>query len=373
MRQYTNNLFSFDPQSLISITDYLRATGWKRVKYQNPRLAVYTKELGAVGDTAVVALPARVTYSDFATRMEQAVERLAEVEETSPDDMYQRIQAVRLDDLRFRLAFADERAAPSLEATASFLQGVRDLVAYAACMEQEVRPYFTQPFKIGRAETELYQFDQTFHGSFGFSIKSPLPTVEELSLPATDSPLHYARKVVERITRGLRSVQTARETDRPEAISDDFKTGLNGNMCKAVLEMLEEIPNIPLEYSVRWSVAQEPAEDVRQTKPIVLDKDIVYLLRSAADTLEAAQPDAEPNKTIEGAIVGLNSGNEAEHEVIVQAEGYGRVSFELEAGDYARACNAHRDHRTVIVTGTLQQNSNNRWTLLSPSSFQEKE
>ncbi len=369
MTQYASDPFSFDEQSLRFITDYLRATGWTRIKYQNRRLAVYAKELQAGDPPAIVALPARSTYSDFATRMVEAVQRLAEVEETSPGDMYQRIQSVGQDSIRLRLLFPSEQAVPSLEATASFLQGARDLFVYAACMVQEVRPYFTQPFRVGREQAERCLFDHTFHGSFGFTIKSPLPSVEQLHLSGAKVP--DERKVVERITRGLMTVRAARETQQSEEISKHFEIGLNGNMCKAVLEMLEEFPDTPIEYSVRWSIVVPPAQDIERLMPIVLDKEASYYLREAARYLETTQPDLEYDKTIEGRVISLDAENPSERQVTVRADGYGKVSFLLGAEDYAAACDAHRDGHPVMVTGTLQRRSQagELWTLLSPRAF----
>ncbi len=371
MKQYPTNQFYFDLQSLRAFTDYLRATGWTRIKYQNRRLAVYSKELEEGESSAIVALPEKATYSDFHERMVEAIQRLAEVEETTPDVIYQKIQSIGQDSLRFSLKLPADMPLPSLEMTARFLQGARNLVVYAACMEQEVRPYFTQPFQIGREQAERCRFDHTSRGSFGFTIKSPLPEIGQLYLPGFGSPLE--RRIVERITRGLLSVQLARETQRPEEISEHYITGLNGNMCKAVLEMLEDLPDTPVEYSVRWSFSLQPAHDVQQFTPIILDREVSYYLRDASKYLETRQPDLEHDKTIEGIITGLNVENQSEHQVTVQADGYGKVSFLLDTDDYVVACDAHRDHNTVTVTGTLQRNTRGgSWTLLEPRSFQVK-
>lgn len=370
MKQYTTNQFSFDLQSLRAFTDYLRATGWTRIKYQNRRLAVYAKEQQDGEASAIVALPEKASYSDFPERMLEAIQRLAEVEETTPDDIYQKIQSVGQDSLRFSLKLPADIPLPSLEVIAHFLQGARNLVAYAACMEQEVRAYFTQPFQIGREQAERFRFDHTSPGSFGITIKSPLPSVEQLYLPGFGNPLE--RRIVERITRGLQSVQIAREKQRPEEISEHYTTGLNGNMCKAVLEMLEELPDTPVEYSVRWSVSLQPAHDVQQFMPIVLDREVSYYLRDASRYLETRQPDLEYDKTIEGIITGLNIENQSDHQVTVQADGYGKVSFLLDATTYIAACDAHRDHDNITVTGTLQRNTRGSWTLLDPRSFQVK-
>jgi hypothetical protein len=369
----SHDQFYFDSQSLRDITDYLRATGWTRIKYQNRRLAVYAKELQAGELPAIVALPDKPSYSDFAARMLEAIQRLAEVEETTPDDVYQKIQSVGQDSIRLRLRYPSATVVPSLEVTTSFLQGVRDLIVYAACMEQEARPYFTQPFRIGREQVERCLFDHTFHGSFGFSIKSPLPPVVQLHLPGFGSPLE--RRIVERITRGLRSAELAKEKQRSEEISDHYMSGLNGNMCKAVLEMLEELPDTPVEYDVRWSVSLRPADDVERFTPIVLDKEVSSYLRDAARYLETTLPDLEYDKTIEGKVISLSIENQIERQVTLQADGYGKVSFLLDASDYATACDAHRDNLVVMVTGILQRNSRGGelWTLLSPRSFQVKQ
>lgn len=374
MKQYTTNQFTFNPHTLRVITDYLRATGWTRIKYQNRRLAVYAKELQTGYPPAIVALPEKPSYSDFSARMLEAVERLALVEETTPGDMYQKIHSVELDSIRFRLKLPADLTLPSLEVTARFLQGARNLISYAACMEQEVRPYFTQPFHIGKVLTQRCQFDHTFQGSFGFTINAPLPTDGQLYLPGFGSPLE--RRVVERITRGLQSVQVAKETQRSEEISEHFATGLNGNMCKAVLEMLEELSDTPVEYSVRWSVSLPPSHDVEQLTPIILDKEVSYYLSDAAKYLETTQPPyMEHDKTIEGTVISLSTENQIERQVTLLADGYGKVSFLLEAKDYAIACDAHRDQLMVMVIGTLQRNSKGGelWTLLSPHAFQVKE
>lgn len=369
MKKNVTDQFTFDGQSLRALTDYLRAVGWQRIKYQNRRLAVYTKELQAGDPPAVVALPERVTLSDFSTRMTEAVQRLAEVEETTPGDIYQRIQSIGVDSIFLRLQLPSENALPSIEITSGFLHGVRDLIAYAACMEQEAKPYFTHAYAVGREQAERCQFDHTFHGSFGFTIRSPLPPPEEIELASPRSKM--GRRVVERISRGLMSVQLAREKQKSEPISEQYESGLNGNMCKAVLEMLEDLPDTPIEYSVRWSLSLKPAQDVAQFTPIVLDREATYYLQDAVRALETPEPELVENTTVKGLIISLNAEKPSERQVTLLVDGYGKVNFFLDGEDYTQACDAHRDGTHVAVTGTLLRNSKGGeiWTLLSPRDF----
>jgi hypothetical protein len=47
------------------------------------------------------------------------------------------------------------------------------------------------------------------------------------------------------------------------------------------------------------------------------------------------------------------------------------VRFELSQEDYARACDAHRDHRFVAVTGILQRDPKAKmFDLVHPQGFQ---
>lgn len=375
MKQNITDQFTFDAQSLRSITDYLRATGWQRIRYQNRRLAVYTKELQLGASPVLVALPERTSYSDFSTRMAEAVQQLADVEETSPGEMYQRIQSAGQDSIFLRFQLPADRSVPSVEVTASFLDGVCELIVYAACMQQdadtgrEAKRYFTQPYRIGREQAERCLFDHTFYGSFGFTIRSPLPSFEEIPLSHVRDRI--GRGVVERITRGLMSVQSAREEDTSQTIIEQYQTGLNGNMCKAVLKMLEKLPDITLEYSVRWSLSLPPAQDVAHFRPILLNREAIYYLQDAARYLETSALEVEENKTIVGKVMSLSAENPAEREVTMLADGYGKVSFLLDGENYVRACDAHRDSTSVRVTGALRRKSKGGklWTLLSPRDF----
>jgi hypothetical protein len=370
MRSTPGNL-SLDHLSLDNFISYLRSTGWRRVKYQDDHMIVFAHNVDEGEPPSLIALPANEQLSDFASRITEAVRRLADVEQTSPADVMQKIQSVGQDIIYLRLSLP-RNDFPSLEITSHFLQGLRNLVTYGACMEKEIRRYFEQPFRVGKEQAQHFQFAHTFQGSFGFTIESQIADIQQLALWSGHNRPPMQRKVLERITRGLLFTKSAEEHHNSEEISRNFTQGFNANMCKSIVEMLEEIQDAQVVYSVRWSPRLQPSADVSQITSILLNRETSYYLREAAQYLEqTAGADLEGDKTIEGLVTNLSSEGQVARVVTVSAEGFGKVSFSLEPKEYAIACDAHRDGRTVSVKGQLvRRGKRGPFTLLSPRNFQ---
>jgi hypothetical protein len=366
---FTN--FPLDQLTLNNVISYLRSTGWRRVKYQDDRLIVFAKDDPGEEQPDLVTLPARESFRDYAARIAEAVRLLADVEQTSPDAIIQKIQSVEQDVISLRLALPHATDLPSLEATSSFLQGWRNLVTYGACMEREQRRYFERPFQIGREQAEHFQFAHTFQGSFGFTIESSIANVQQLPLWQGHRRPPMQRRVLERITRGLLFAKQAEQARNAEVISQHFTTGFNANMCRAVVEMLQEMQNVQIAYTVRWSAHLPPSPDVAEVAPILFDRETSSYLQEAGDYLEqTANADLEGERTIEGPITNLSSEDRATRVVTISAEGFGKVSFSLDAKDYAAACDAHRDGHTISVRGRLtRRGRRGPLTLQGPHDF----
>lgn len=369
MRMDNSDIAELRRIKLADMISYLRSTGWRRVKYTDTRTTVFAKEDEEEERPFLVTLPAKEQFTDYASRMAEAIMRLADIEEVSFDAVLQKIQAVGQDVIYLRLTLGHNEF-PSLESTSHFIEGMRNLVTYGACMEREQRRYFEQPFHEGREQAQHFQFAHTFQGSFGFTIESQI--VEQHPLWTGYEPIPLQRKVLERITRGFLFAHQAEQTHNPDEISEHFAQGFNANMCKAVLEMLEDIRNGQVAYAVRWSAHLKPSEDVAQVEPITLGQDTSYYLQRAATTLErTAARELRGERTIEGVITNLGFDGRGEREVIMMVEGFGKVSFVLDADDYIAAGLAHLKGQTVHVIGRLTRSGKRGpFTLTSPRNFQ---
>ncbi len=319
---------------------------------------------------SLVTLPAHEQSSEYRSQMAMAVVRLADVEETTPQDIVEKIQSVGQDIFSLRLLLSPDEL-PSLEVTSCLLQGLRNLIVYGACMEKDRRRYFDQPFRVGREQARHFQFAHTFQGSFGLTIESQISDSQPHAVWDSHSLPPIQRRVLERITRGFLSAKSAQQKHNPEEISQHFEQGFNANMCKAVVDMLQEMQDKPVIYSVSWARCLSPSQDVAQIAPIVLERETAQYLQEAAQYLErTADKDLEGDRILEGFIVSLSFEKPDERIVTIITEEWGKVSFSAQPDEYTAACDAHRERQMISIRGKLvKQGKRKPWALLNPHDF----
>jgi len=361
------------------VISYLQETGWHRVKHPNDRLILFEGPKDDDGKPIILILPAHNWFSDSDEGIANAINLLSAVEQTSPYNIIQKIQSLDRDTVKIRMVLPPN-SAPSLEVASQVVQGLRDLIAFSACMEKEQKRYFERTLSIGKEQIQHFRFGHTFPGSFGFTIESPISKPPQIFQPAlvgseeSHPPIPVERRVVERITRGLLTVQEAERKQNSEEISQRFEIGLNANMCGALLNMARGTPDIEFEYTVIWSPRWKPSQDVIEPGPIRLQGNAYRYLDEAARLLHPALEIAhEPEEidhiqeiTIQGKIVALNSARPDDRTVTVLWKGQGRIRISLALEDYQTACNAHRDGYKISITGTLIRKNRGTWTLTNP-------
>ena len=333
-------------------------------------MIVFTRDEMEGDPPSLVTVPAHEQSSEFRAYMAMAVVRLADVEETTPQDIAEKILSVGQDIISLRLLLSSHEH-PSLEIASSMFYGLRNLIVYGACMEKDKRRHFDHPFRVGREQAQHFQLAHTFRGSFGFTIESHMTDTNQGAFWDSYSSLPMQRKVLERITRGFLFVKSAQQKQNPEEISQNFEQGFNANMCKAVVDMLQEMQDTQVVYSVSWSPRLPPSQDVAQIAPILLDRETSRYLQEAAQYLEqTADKDLEEDRTLEGLIISLSSEKPNERIVTISSEEWGKISFSAQPDEYTAACNAHSEERVISVRGKLTKPGKRKpWILLSPHDF----
>ncbi|HEY4034331.1 MAG TPA: hypothetical protein VGL94_10245 [Ktedonobacteraceae bacterium] len=87
--------------SLDSFISYLQSTGWRRVEYKDQRRIVFAHDEGEGEAPSLVALPANEQFSDFSTRIAEAIMRVADVEQIIPQDVVRKIQSLEKETSRY--------------------------------------------------------------------------------------------------------------------------------------------------------------------------------------------------------------------------------------------------------------------------------
>lgn len=365
--------FYLDELDLGDLRTYVEKAGWKELSYPSDRLRVFEGPENDDGRPIILSIPTKRGLRDTNERLLDAINLLSAVEETSPSVVVQKIRSQSLDTIRLRLPIGSN-SFPSVETISSIMHGWRDLIAYSACMEEEEKPYFATPRPIGKRQAEQFEFGHTFRGSFGLTIESRVSekTQEGQSLPVE-------RRVIERITRGLLSVRDAEQKRDSKIISNNFRLGLNANMCSALLEVIQGLQETELEYTVNWSPRWKPSSDVQQLDSFFLEKRYLLYIQQAERALKkdtaplaALTTDTltEGPVVIQGPVIELNSDNPERRKITVKWEEGGRVTVPLDLEDYQFACDAHRNGHSISISGKLKK-VRKSWTLEDPHDLKE--
>ena len=356
--------------SLTELRAYLASSGWIPVVTSSDRWEVFRRERGG-GSGIELILPLTESKVDANDRIASAVSALAQLEGRTLDDVCTRISGSNTDSIMFKLLVGDDdRDAIPLDDASRHVKALRDLLLYGACSELDPRPHFEQPLPAARGLTQGFQFCHTFRGSFGFEVASQVAS-QNLTLDLFEAPAR--RRIVERLTRGLLSLERAVAADSPEIIVEASGGGLNARMCDSLIALAGE-SCAPYDVTVEWGQAIPPAPDVSQFTSVRIEEPSVEVLAVASEALKRVEPHSQ---TLRGLVVNLHCTRNpleggARRTIEVKSyhseRGTLMIRMSLDPLFYSIAIDAHAKGLEIEATGQLQR-SGNTWTLDAISWF----
>jgi len=304
------------------------------------------------------------------------VRLLATVENVPESEVAQAIHAVDIDYLRLKLP-----GPISMEGAVAIVTRLKNLMAFAACAEEEPRRYFAKAPGIGRQHAERCRFGQTFHGSFGFTVESPLSPPVQQTLPDFEARAPFERRVMERVARGLKLVQEAALTGNADLLLERYTSGFNANLCEVALGLVPSADESEVEYTIAWSPEWPAAADVAMQGSVRMGSRTRRYLETAAR--EMRQVERAPEVMVEGLITHLRAETapldddeeegdaDLERQIVIAWTTGGitlGVRVPLNVQDYRLACDAHRDGVPMKATGQLEK-VGRYWMLTQPRGF----
>lgn len=350
------------------VTAYLGGAGWKRrADFPRPEVLVFEGPPDDHGEPITAVIPSSASMRDYRVRLARLLDALGSLEERSPYEIALDMQSPGVDRLRARV-ISDIAAVGSipLPFASVLLHGLRDLVAAAACAEEDPRPFFTKATKIGSDHAQSWRFGQTQLGSFVATIESPVvPAAGQQPSPGATP---FARRVTERIMRGLDDLRGAVLDGRPDALFGGFQRGLNANMCEALLSFRSSGMELQMEFSIQWSTRIAPPRDV--TPRVLIEGRGFELLDATAKRLRTPQESSE--RTFLGDVVRLQRESDDERIAVIRfVEDGRRIQAKIHLGveDYKIACDAHREGTKVQLKGRLERVGNKQWSIFGVEGF----
>jgi len=350
---------------------YLTARGWHRNRLTTRALDVFILAEDGFPDIEIV-LPQSSDVADTKIRIDQALRTLSDLEATPPEDVASRISMIDNDIIRARLPdHLVFRESVPLEVARNFLVRARALLIAAASAEIEKSRFVEHNPAASSTYGDRCRFGHTFRGSFGFTIESPVGPNSSPQLTETERPPPFERRVVQRLIRGLDTVQQAMRQQRPELIVESYPTGFNGNMCEELVRLLEKTRAQQVAFQFVLSPEWKPAGDVQeQSQKIILTQDIA-ILETAAARLKLEDEPAIIR--LFGKVIRLESKENPGDLLNAQGAREVRIEWErtsvqvrLSPEDYLKAVEAHKGGLAVSISGTIERTS--RGLVLRPST-----
>ena len=359
-----------------SIEKYLSFTGWKRdTSFANPKLMVFQNDNEG---NLRIAVPATTAISDYITRVYDLILTLSSLTDCAENDIIASLKSAYTDRMQFRIiAESSKNGKIPLDYAARCIEGLKELVLYAACAEEKACPVCVRTFNNAKVNLDKFQFEQTEIGSFIFNVGVQVADEdnEQLFLPEVN-PQPYEppeHRIVKRIEKAILQIDDVaeRKITMSNLVENAYEEGITANMCDAISMLKPEDGDIELETSIHYAEAITRAV----IPPTVRKFDNIHF--ALVDDISRRYKDCTliEDVTLRGMINMLSKSASAAEEgentvrLFTKIEGKSRaVTLHLSPENHTLACDAYRDDREVEVSGVIDK-SGKYWFFSEVNSF----
>ena len=359
-----------------SIEKYLSFTGWKRdTSFANHKLMVFQNDTEG---NLRIAVPATTAISDYIARVYDLILTLSSLTDCAENDIIASLKSAYTDRMQFRIiAESSKNGKIPLDYAARCIEGLKELVLYAACAEEKACPVCVRTFNSAKVNLDKFQFEQTEIGSFIFNVGVQVADEdnEQLFLPEVN-PQPYEppeHRIVKRIEKAILQIDDVaeRKITMSNLVENAYEEGITANMCDAISMLKPEDGDIELETSIHYAEAITRAV----IPPTVRKFDNIHF--ALVDDISRRYKDCTliEDVTLRGMINMLSKSASAAEEgentvrLFTKIEGKSRaVTLHLSPENHTLACDAYRDDREVEVSGVIDK-SGKYWFFSEVNSF----
>jgi hypothetical protein len=356
---------------------FLRDFGWIPFEYNDDRNYVSLQKT-IDGDIQQIDFPNNPNFHDYPFMMLRACQKISEITGKTISEVISDLLDPMADIVRFRRSGADiNNGSIPIESAVSFFEGTKKTLAAAAMDLTSPRSY-RKRMKMSQPVDSFIKscrFGQTEFGSYIISLVCPLEDYleengrfQQLSIfgDASVASQCFTRKVVNKTIESIKIIKTTIDqgTDLVTLANPSSPSFVSGNFMENLHEMTGDSQDASLDIGVQWApLVKENRADLPKIAISSIYRDA---LASAVDSLK--NQETRESTTITGLIVDLKGeGAIADREkngglikvVYVNQADTSRISTiyaTLEYEDYQNAVEAHRQGKTVRVTGVVLNN-----------------
>ncbi|MFL0682770.1 MAG: hypothetical protein ACJLTB_05975 [Algoriphagus aquaeductus] len=346
---------------------YLRNTGWARIEVPKESIALFQKQIG--NNFFETLLPLSKDYSDYSYRIVDVLENIAEAENREVHQVLTDLSIPPGDTVRFRVINKD-----TVGGTISFLEGFnllegakKALFTTACDIVQPEKYHKRLGLKGAQQFIEECRLGQTEKGSFIASVicpfvnQSPEDKAQQLSIFNQEEEFRHSltRKVTTRLMSSLAEIKSAIDRGEENRIVDlEGENIISGNFLESIVELNSTKETTEIEIITSWSVFAE--EQPKIARAIKFSNDYIPVLENIISKIKPVDKGFEDDFvgkiSLTKADPDIHSRNEGEiilNYIIGDEEKVSKARVVLNNEDYEKACEAHKQGKTVSITGKL--------------------
>jgi hypothetical protein len=358
---------------------YAVQSGWKLVNGVKRPVILLNHP---TDDLAQIQIPTAGSDKEIAFLMGEAVRQLAEYEQRPAREVLADLSMPPADVLRLRVQAREaESGTMPLDDGIKLIQGGRDMLLAAACSAHQPQPFFrSQSFGPAQEFLRSCRIGQTERSSYVATIIAPITPELSRSLfdgiaqEPTPENEPYERRVTLLLMQALQTLRGSLDRSRSDEILRAVSQGVSANLCDALASISPPGTNANVQISMSWSRTRPKVPQQVQNRVMFAQSEFP-ILREAGRRLKNVE---SRRVRVEGPIIGLQAEPAELFEdflgsVTIRSLVEGRsarVRFQLKQQQYIEACNAHRDRRSVSITGMLHGDAQSRlFDLIIPEDF----
>lgn len=363
-----NDLLKAVPElKFTELQAYMRNTGWNRIEVPKHGATLFQKQVGTNFFEAL--LPLSKDFMDYTYRVIDVLETIAEAEKREVHQVLTDLSISPGDTVRFRVINRN-----TIGGTISFIEGFNLLEAAkkalftTACDIVQPEKYHKRlGLKGAQQFIEACRLGQTEKGSFVASVicpfvnQTPEDKAQELSHinSAEDFEQSLTRRVTTRLMSSLAEIKNHIDRGEENRIIDlEGEHIISGNFLESIIELNSTKEPTEIEIMTSWSVLAQQQQPVSNI--IKFSNDYIPVLEHVIGKMRPV------DKGYEDDFVGKISSTKADPDIHSRTDGeivlnyvlgdeekVSKARVVLNSEDYDRACEAHKQGKSVKIRGKL--------------------
>jgi len=344
------------------LRDYAKAQGWTLLK-EAARDRLYVMSNPRFERRQLV-FPMDTTAPDYAEAIALMVEKIAVMEQRTPEAVIKSLTEVSDDAVAFRVTSPrpEERYLP-LSFAGAMVVGARQLFLASACTV--LKPKAHHP-RLSRSEAQQFletaRFRHTQPGSFVLNVSCPVQAMDvQAPLFPNEEEAPFVRRATLTLLRSLRGLVSAIESDSLDGLVASLKQSLtpliSSNFCEALTRFEDESLKNSVDIGITWAASIPRPNDEPVYAVVRVQHDYFSRIEEVRRELRSKEKHMEDTfiGTVERLDGEMGEDGQRSGEVILSLllpEGdQVRAHTNLSAEQYKNAIQAHKTEGTYVKVG----------------------